>query len=123
MRLLAFLLIVFVPHAAFAQSDRPQYPAASVPSARQHSSCAVSVPVEPNSSRRVTFVIDCVSGAPLPIPDFDGLSGCSVEPSLVPPEAGRRLDTSAVRLAGECSLLGNVDGRLGRFEHGAMRGE
>ena len=123
MRLITLLMIVLVPQAAFAQTERPQYPAASVSSARNHTSCAVSVPVEPNSSRRVTFAIDCVTGSPLPIPDFDGLSGCAIEPTLVPPEAGRRLDTSAVRLNGECTLLGNVNGRLGRIEHGSMRGD
>lgn len=123
MRFLALMMILLVPQSALAQADRPQYPAASLQSARQHSSCAVSVPIDPNGDRRVTFVIDCVSGEPLPIPDFDGLTGCRIEPSLVPPDAGRRLDTSAVRLAGTCTLLGEVDGRLGRIEHGSMRGE
>ena len=123
MRLIALLMIVLVPQSAFAQSAQPQYPAASVSSARQHPSCAVSVPMTPNGSLRLTFAIDCVTGTPLPVPDFDGLSGCMVEPTLVPPEAGRRLDVSAVRLAGECEWLGDVDGRLGRIEHGSMRGE
>lgn len=123
MRLLALLMIVLVPQTASAQSEQPQYPAASVSSARQHPSCAVSAPMTPNGSLRLTFAIDCVTGIPLPVPDFDGLSGCTVEPTLVPPEAGRRLDISAVRLSGECEWLGDVDGRLGRIEHGSMRGE
>ena len=123
MRFLAMLTIALMPLPAVAQSDRPQHPAAPVQSARQHPSCAVSVAVEPNGDRRVTFVIDCVSGDPLPIPDFDGLEGCGVENSIVPPEAGRRLDMSAVRLSGECELLGDVTGRLGRIEHGSMRSE
>ena len=123
MRPLALILLALMPLSAAAQSDRPQLPAASIQSAARHTSCAVSVPLDATGRRRVTFVIDCVSGEPLPIPGFDGLAGCRVQPELVPPEAGRRLDTSAVRLGGECALLGQAEGRIGRIEHGSMQAE
>ena len=76
----ALILMVLLPNVVLAQSDGPQRPSAAIQSASQHPSCAVSVPIEPSGGRRVTFVIDCVSGEPSPIPGFDGLTGCRINP-------------------------------------------